>query len=98
MFKKLQGIIKQDGEDVWSDFYRVLEAEGCIDAEYVQHTLGQDISNVIEDVDRMSLETVYTWLTWILRGERFCDGLFDACLADGTLSKLLKRGELLCQR
>ena len=92
MFRKLQEIMSSGGEDVWTSFYRAMESEGCIDVKYLEHTTGQDLESAVKHADRLSKEEVCTWLTWILRGERFCEGLFESCIENGSFSALLSRG------
>mgnify|MGYP006916223449 CR=1 FL=1 len=92
LFEKLQKLIEKAGVDSWSEFYATLEAERCIDPEYLKHTAEQNIAVVLQNVESMSVQEVCTWLTWILRGERFCDGLFESCIKNGSLQALLKRG------
>lgn len=92
LFEKLQKLVEKAGVEAWSEFYTTLEAEGCIDSEYLKHIAGQDIAEVLKNVETMSVKEVCTWLTWILRGERFCDGLFESCIENGSLQALLKRG------
>ena len=92
LFEKLQKLIEKTGVDSWSEFYATLEAERCIDPEYLKHTAEQNIAVVLQNVESMSVQEVCTWLTWILRGERFCDGLFESCIKNGSLQALLKRG------
>lgn len=41
----------------------------------------------------LSLVQIQTCLTWIDRGERFCDGIIAEKVNDGTLLKLLIRLE-----
>ena len=92
MFKELQELVSREGADAWTGVYQLLEAGGYLDSEYLRNTSGSNVAEAVKRVDNMSLDEVYTWLTWILRGERFCDGLFETCIGDGTLSRLLKRG------
>ncbi len=92
MFKELQKIIASGGEDKWTAFYQAMDSGGCLDLKYLEHTSGQDLSSAVKRVGSLSKEDVCTWLTWILRGERFCDGLFQSCIDNGSLSVLLLRG------
>jgi uncharacterized protein DUF6508 len=49
---------------------------------------------LIEDPDYVadaSLDQVRTMLTWCVRGERFCDGLWGSMVEDGTIKRLLER-------
>ena len=98
MFEKLQKLIASDGEDIWTDFYQAMKSGGYIDSKYLEHTSGQNISEALQKVESMSIEEVCAWLTWILRGERFCEGLFKSSIENGQLSSLLKRGVELTQK
>lgn len=92
MFEELIKLVKAEGEDAWTEFYEKMESGNCIDMDYLKHTSGKNIKEVEKDIATMTLDEVKTWLTWILRGERFCDGLFETCIDDGTLLALLQRG------
>ena len=40
-------------------------------------------------IEELSLEETLSYLTWIIRGERFCDGCIASALEDGTIEKLV---------
>ena len=90
MFRKLKTLINSDTADKWTAMYKLLSENGCLDEQYSLHTKN------IKDIDNLSIEDIYTYLTWILRGERFCEGLFDSMLENGTIEKLIDRGIQLC--
>ena len=92
MFKELQDLISREGADAWTGVYQLLEAGGCLDPEYLRNTSEGNVAEAVKRADRMDIDEVYTWLTWILRGERFSDGLFETSIENGTLSRLLQRG------
>lgn len=94
-FEKLQGLLKTKEEYLWTKFYEELEVADYIDSDYRNKTQGKTIAQEIRNAESMELPDVVAWLTWILRGERFCDGLFQSCIDDGTLSVLLDRGNEL---
>ena len=93
MFEKLSYILNSDDKYQWGKFYEELENANCIDDEYLQKTRGKNIDVIKDEIDNMELSEVYTWLTWILRGERFCEGLFETKKKDGTLFALIARGK-----
>ena len=96
VFEKLQGLLSSEEEEfLWTEFYEKLESEGHIDNEYLAKTAEKDISQEIQRIDKLTLAEVNAWLTWILRGERFCDGLFQSCIDNGAVSALLSRGNEL---
>ncbi len=58
------------------------------DHEYLDHMDVPVEEAVFEDI---SLEKAGTFLTWMLRGERFCEGLMADMIEKGYLLRLLKR-------
>ena len=92
VFEKLREDFKQNQQDdLWGYLAEGLEKAGCADYDYIQHTEGHDIDEVSKNINQMNFEECCAWLTWILRGERFCDGLFASCLEQGHLAALLDR-------
>ncbi len=43
------------------------------------------------DVESLNLQVVMALLMWVVRGERFCDGLILANLEEGNIQRLLRR-------
>ena len=43
------------------------------------------------DIDSLNDEAVLALLTWVIRGERFCDGLILGNLKEGRIQHLLRR-------
>ena len=41
-------------------------------------------------ISDLSEEELLIYLTWIIRGDRFCDGLLFGCCKDGTVREILK--------
>ena len=39
-------------------------------------------------IEELSLEETLSYLTFLIRGERFCDGHIASALEDGTIEKL----------
>ena len=92
VFKMLKDdFMRRKNDDLWTPLAKGLEESGCADHDYLSHTEGRAIEDVISSINRMSFNECCTWLTWIVRGERFCEGLFTSCLDDGTLLALLTR-------
>ena len=46
----------------------------------------------------MSFEDCCMWLTWILRGERFTEGLFRKNISNGNVKALLNQAEETCRK
>jgi hypothetical protein len=75
---------------VVSDFFEAAAKPCWSDRGYVPTDAGIMISDSLR-IDRASLEELRTMLTWCVRGERFCDGHWDAVLCDGKIFALLER-------
>ena len=76
---------------LWKRLYEWMEDKRLIDVEYAEKTDGLEVKDVIETISSMDFDDCCTWLTWILRGERFCEGLFESCVKDGSLHMLIQR-------
>ena len=69
---------REAGRPWWSDYrYEPREARRMIDEEGF--------------IARADLDQVKTMLTFCVRGERFCDGLWEALIEEGTIRALLER-------
>ena len=93
MFTELQKLIELRGKNLWSEIYEGLESAGYLDNLYLEHTRDIDMEEAMKRIDNMSFEECCTWLTWILRGNRFSEGLFEMNIENGNISRLLKRAE-----
>lgn len=93
MFKNLQNLIESGETKLWSKIYEGLESAGYLDNLYLEHTRDIDMEEAMKRIDNMSFEECCTWLTWILRGNRFSEGLFEMNIENGNISRLLKRAE-----
>ena len=95
MFKKLQKLLEteKDVSKLWTEFYEELGGHEYLDSDYLQKTRGKDINEVMKHTDTLSIEECCTWLTWMLRGERFSEGLFKKNIKNGNVKALLKRAE-----
>ena len=78
-------------DNLWGKFYRALEQKNLLDTDYADNTDGKSIDDVKRDIPDMNFSECCTWLTWILRGERFSEGLFQSCIDDDSVLSLLKR-------
>ena len=95
-FRKLRDTLGQvqgqeDGANkFWTVLYKDMESLGCIDDDYMDNTeKWRSIDTAISHVQEMDFKQCCTWLTWALRGERFCDGLFEGCVRQGHIKALL---------
>lgn len=84
-------ITEESSGSLWRKLYGEMEDKGLLDVEYVEKTDGLEIKDVRETISSMNFDDCCTWLTWILRGERFCEGLFESCVKDGSLHMLIQR-------
>ena len=78
-------------DDLWGKAYGTLERENLLSSDYSDDTGDTSIDDVKQNIGTMSFKECCTWLTWILRGERFCEGLFQECIDDGSFLSLLDR-------
>ena len=97
-FKKLRDTLgrlqrQEDGaSEFWTLLYQKMENTGCIDAEYIENTeRWRGIEEAIGHISEMDFKQCCSWLTWALRGERFCEGLFEDCIKQGYIQALLGR-------
>ena len=50
------------------------------------------LSNIeTTDIDKLNAEAIMALLMWVVRGERFCDGLILSHLKEGRIQALLQR-------
>lgn len=68
-----------------TDMFNHLSECNFTDFEYLKHI--EAIKG--KSPDTFSLEECKTYLTFIMRGERFCDGHIDSFIKDGTLLAIL---------
>jgi hypothetical protein len=72
------------------EFFRLASQPCWSDYEYEPRTA----SRMVEDdsfIERATLEEVKTMLTYCVRGERFCDGYWEAVLRSGKITAILQR-------
>jgi hypothetical protein len=76
------------------EFFRLASQPWWCDREYQQ----RKVSNMLRDdhaIAAASIELVKAMLTFCVRGERFCDGHWEAMLESGRIQALLQRLEVL---
>ena len=76
-------------EDVEA-FFHLLCKECWIDYEYVPEEAGR----LLEDeaaVKKATIQEIQMMFTFVLRGERFCDGFWEGMIKDGHIRRLLER-------
>jgi hypothetical protein len=83
-------------EDDVLEFFEAAGREWWTDFDYARH----DVHAMIGDDDFIrscSMDDFKTMLTFCVRGERFCDGLWQRLLESGRIAKLLRRLQELRQ-
>ena len=81
---------------MYSRFYEDLERAGLIDTNYTEHMKGRTLDDVIPNVKELSFSDCKTYLTFILRAERWAEGWFSERTENGDIYKLLSRaGEVI---
>ena len=74
--------------------YEGLEEIDAIDANYLDNFAklkGETYDEKLSYLGEFTFNNCCTFLTAILRGERFVQGLFDEAVANGDVLKLLER-------
>lgn len=77
-------------DPVVRDFFRAASAPFWMDGRYLELN-ADDMLTDEELVISASLDQIRTMLTFCVRGERFCDGHWDAMIEQGHIRRLLKR-------
>lgn len=75
----------------WNNFQYTLRKLGYDKAEYLEYTKGRKLEDAMRDIGAAPFEECCAWLTWILWGESFREGLFKECLYNGSVNALLRR-------
>ena len=83
-------------EDV-REFFRLVARHGWIDYGYKPEEAARMLADV-ELIERAGVEQLKTMLTYCLRGERFCDGLWESLLEGGQIVALLRRLKAIRER
>lgn len=72
------------------DFINEFHHSALIDQDYIDHLHIKDLRSLsIAEIKLLSEKELLTLLTWIIRGERFCDGLIDTKARNGTIQAIL---------
>ncbi|MBQ7593238.1 MAG: hypothetical protein IJU48_02655 [Synergistaceae bacterium] len=86
-FKSLKG--KDATAKIYSQFYQDLEEAGLIDTNYTEHMKGKTLDDVMPKVENLLFGDCKTYLTFILRTERWSEGWFAERTENGDIYKLL---------
>ena len=89
-FELIDGIRFSKGDE-YALVHKGLEKTGCFDRNYLANLDGKDGYEMAENPEQLTFEECCTVLTFLLRAERFSEGLFDSMLENKTIYKLLKR-------
>lgn len=78
--------------DYVEDFFKLVGRE-FDDKEYAHNDLDELRAHLANDkyIAQASLEECRTFLTFIMRGERFCDGFWRKCIEEGRVKGVLGR-------
>ena len=62
------------------------------DLELTDLNYGTNIEKIKDKaIDQLTRDEIFTRMTWLVRGERFCDGLIAEWLENGSLEELCRR-------
>jgi hypothetical protein len=85
-------------EEVVEEFFRAASAECWSDHDYHPDEAGR----MLEDYDvvkNATLSQIKIMITYCVRGERFCDGLWGGVIENGDVRRLLERlAEILAKK
>jgi Family of unknown function (DUF6508) len=73
-----------------TEFFSLAEQDCWSDFEYDLSTAG-DLVRSDEAIASASLAQIKTMLTFCVRGERFCDGHWEAMIQEGRIGAILRR-------
>lgn len=72
------------------DFITEFHHSPLIDQDYIEHLRDKNLQSLSnEEIKHLSEKELLTLLTWIIRGERFCDGLIAAKIRNRTFQAVL---------
>ena len=71
-------------------FFHLAAQPWWFDANYDPSALGELVNDDTK-IGNATLDQVRGMLTWCVRGERFCDGLWGSLLSDGRIALILQR-------
>lgn len=72
------------------DFFAAASAAPWSDRHYVPATCADQVRSA-DGIEQADLARLRSLLTWMVRGERFCDGHWAAMLSHGYLRRWLQR-------
>lgn len=79
----------QYNENIY-DFIEAFYHSELVDQDYIRHLRQNNHTTFnISEIKNLSEDELLTLLTWIIRGERFCEGLLDAKIRNGTIEAIL---------
>jgi len=67
------------------DIFNLLVERQHIDSDYMNKAYVRE-----KEIEDLTIDEVYSYLTWLMRGERFCDGHVSEYVDNGILLKLVK--------
>lgn len=72
------------------DFITEFHHSSLMDQDYIEHLSEKNLQSLsIAEIKHLSENELLTLLTWIIRRERFCDGLIDVKIRNGTIQAIL---------
>lgn len=72
------------------DFIEAFYHSELVDQDYISHLRQNNYTTFnISEIKNLSGDELLTLLTLIIRGERFCEGLLDAKIRNGTIEAIL---------
>lgn len=72
------------------DFIEAFYHSELVDQDYISHLRQNNYTTFnISEIKNLSEDELLTLLTLIIRGERFCEGLLDAKIRNGTIEAIL---------
>jgi len=77
-------------EDIVLKFFRVAAKDCWCDYKYSVKEASEMIRNE-ELIKNANISQIKTMLTYCVRGERFCEGHWDAMIREGYIRRLLER-------
>ena len=91
IFIKLRDKFKDAKEvsSLYSDLHEGLEKTGYLDHDYFEHLKDKSGYDEFLRVNELSAKECGTALTFILRAEKYSDGVFDSYVNNGNIYKML---------
>ena len=84
-------------DEIVEEFMKLVVSQRCwMDPHYLQKNAGERLGNEAQ-VRNATIPEIQTMLTFIVRGERFCDGHWAGIVDSGPLRRLLERLSVILQ-